>query len=190
MLNIIFSVMIILSIVFSFIGGGYEKVIEGALSSAGDTIELMFTILSSMCLFNGIIRVAEKSGLTDKISAFLKKPLKLIFRDVNDDRIFGVMSMNVCANLLGMGNAATPLGIKAMEMLHKMSRKAYASNSMCLFAIINTASIQLIPTTILAVRMKYDSQAPFIIVVPIWICSMCGLLAGIISAKICERKKQ
>lgn len=186
MLNFIFAFMVGVSIIYSFFTGGFEKIIEGGLDSANSTIELMFTILCTMCLFNGMMNVLKKSGMIEKLSELLKKPLKLLFKDVDDNKVFGVMSMNIGANLLGMGNAATPFGIKTMEGLKGKSNKA--TNAMCLFAIMNTASIQIIPSTILAIRMKYGSSSPFSVVVPIWICSFCGLLTGIIMAKIFERR--
>lgn len=185
MLNLIFVFMIIASTIYSFFTGNYKTVVEGGLESAYSTIELMFTILSSMCVFNGIMNILEETQVTKKISEIIKKPLKLIFRDVKDDKVFGVMSMNIGANILGMGNAATPFGIKTMELLKGNERKA--TNSMCLFAIMNTASIQIIPSTILAIRMKYGSHNPYSVMVPIWICSILGLLIGIIAAKISER---
>lgn len=186
MLNYIFSSMIILSIIYSFFTGDFSKITEGALESSYSTIELTFTILCSMCLFNGMMKVLEEAGVLTKISKLLKRPLKLLFKDVKDEKVFGVMSMNIGANLLGLGNAATPFGIKTMEGLKGKDKKA--TNSMCLFAIMNTASIQIIPSTILAIRLKYGSQSPFSIIVPIWICSIIGLISGIIFCKIFERR--
>ena len=187
MLNIIFSLMIICSIIYSFFTCDFSKIIEGGLNSAYQTIELMFTILCTMCLFNGMMKVLDKSGMIKKISKLLKKPLKLIFKDVEDDKTFGIMSMNIGANLLGMGNAATPFGIRAMESLKKDSKRA--TNAMCLFAVMNTASIQIIPSTILAIRIKYASSFPFIVIIPIWICSFLGLISGIIMCRLSERRK-
>ena len=132
------------------------------------------------------MKILEEAGVLKKISRILKKPLKLLYKDVRDDKAFGIMSMNIGANLLGMGNAATPFGIKTMEALKGDSKKA--TNAMCLFAIMNTASIQIIPSTILAIRLKYGSASPFSIIIPIWICSFVGLLSGIVFCKIFERR--
>ena len=187
MLNYIFSFMIILSLIYSLFTGDFSKTTEGALNSAYSTIELTFTILTSMCLFNGMMKVLEEAGVLVKISKLLKKPLKFLYKDVNDEKVFGPMSMNIGANLLGMGNAATPFGIKTMEALKGNNKNA--TNAMCLFAIMNTSSIQLIPSTVLSIRLKYGSASPFSIIVPVWISSFAGLMAGIIFCKFFERRR-
>jgi len=190
MLNYIFSAMIIISLIYSFFNGTYVETINGGLNGVSDTVSLMLTLIAVMSFFNGMMKIAEKGGITNIISKWFKKILKPLFPEISDEKVFSAMSMNITANLFGMGNAATPLGINAMENMKRISKdKSKATNSMCLFAIINTASIQLIPSTIIAIRMKYNSHIPYIIVIPIWISSMCGLIAGIISAKIAERHR-
>ena len=189
MLNYIFSGMILLSLIYSFFNGTYSATIEGGLNSASDSVSLMLTLLAVISFFNGIMKIAEKGGVTKGISRFFKKLLKPLFPEITNEETFGAISMNLTANLLGMGNAATPLGIKAMQEMKKISKIKKATNSMCLFAVMNTASIQLIPTTILAIRMKYNSNMPYVVVAPIWISSICGLVAGIIAAKIFERRE-
>ena len=190
MLNYIFTGMILLSLFYSFFNGTYQQTIEGGLNGASDSVSLMLTLLAVISFFNGIMKVAEKGGRTAVIARCFKKILKPLFPEVKDDKAFGAMSMNITSNLLGMGNAATPLGINALKELKRVGRAGNkATNSMCLFVIMNTASIQLIPTTILAIRMKYASKIPYIVVAPIWISSICGLIFGIISAKLFERRK-
>jgi len=116
--------------------------------------------------------------------------IRLIFKNVKKgSKAEKAIAMNMTANFLGLSNAATPLGIKAMKELKKDSFGDSASDDMCMLSVINSASIQLIPSTIIAIRMKYNSHIPYIIVIPIWISSMCGLIAGIISAKIAERHR-
>lgn len=189
-LNKIFISMILSSVTYSFFSGSYEKVIEGGLNGAKDSVMLMITLVATMGFFNGLIKIAQKSGLYDKIVNFLIKPVSLIFKNEKID-VKKAISMNVSANLLGMGNAATPLGIDAMKkMQENNTKKRKATDNMCLFAVVNTASIQIIPTTILAIRMKYNSNMPFIVVVPIWISSFLGLLSGIIACKIIEKRNK
>lgn len=189
MLSYIFSGIIIISLIWSFFNGTYSQTIEAGLLSASDAVSLMFTLVASMGFFNGFLKIAEGSGLIKYSSALFKKLLKPLFNEIKDESIFEAMSMNITANLFGMGNAATPLGIKAMEKMKKVShKKEKATNSMCLFAVMNTASLQLIPSTVIAIRMKYESNMPYSIVFPVWISSICGLTAGIIAAKISERK--
>ncbi len=186
MLNIIFSFMIILSVLYAVSTGNADKVTETAIISVKDTLSLTVTILSSMCVFNSMMRVLNKAGITDKLSRALKKPLGILFNKKEDEDAFGVMSMNIAANILGLGNAATPFGLKTMEKLKKNHIRA--TNSMCLFAVMNTASLQLIPSTILALRISANSLNPYIIIIPVWICSLTGLITGITLSKIYERR--
>ena len=186
MLNIIFSIMIILSVLYAVSTGNADKVTETAIISVKDTLSLSVTILSSMCVFNSMMRVLNKAGITDKLSRALKKPLGILFNKKEDEDAFGVMSMNIAANILGLGNAATPFGLKTMEKLKKNNIRA--TDSMCLFAIMNTASLQLIPSTILALRISSGSYNPYIIIIPVWICSLTGLVTGISLSKIFERR--
>ena len=191
MLGYIFSGMVIISLVYSFFNGSYVQTVESGLNAVNDSLSLMFTLIAAMGFFNGFVNIAEAGGLTEKISKCIEKILKPLFPKINDNSVFGAMSMNITANLLGMGNAATPLGIKAMEKLKRISSEGIiASNAMCLFAIMNTASLQLIPSTIIAIRIKFGSIMPYSVVIPILISSISGLAAGIISAKICERKEK
>ena len=186
MLNKIFSGMIVASLVYSLINGTYTETISGGLSGATDALSLMFTLTAVMSFWSGMMKIAKKAGITDNISKFFKIILKPLFKDVKDDEAFSLMSMNITANLLGMGNAATPLGISAMK---KMKRGNVATDGMCLFAVLNTASIQLIPSTILAIRMAYNSRMPYAVIAPVWISSIAGLMAGVISVKLMERRK-
>ena len=186
MLNIIFSFMIILSVLYAASTGNADKVTETAIISVKDTLSLTVTILSSMCVFNSMMRVLNKAGITDKLSRVLKKPLGILFNKKEDEDAFGVMSMNIAANILGLGNAATPFGLKTMEKLKKNNIRA--TDSMCLFAVMNTASLQLIPSTILALRISSGSYNPYIIIIPVWICSLTGLVTGISLSKIFERR--
>ncbi len=186
MLNIIFSIMIILSVLYAVSTGNADKVTETAIISVKDTLSLTVTILSSMCVFNSMMRVLNKAGITDKLSRALKKPLGILFNKKEDEDAFGVMSMNIAANILGLGNAATPFGLKTMEKLKKNNIRA--TDSMCLFAVMNTASLQLIPSTILALRISSGSYNPYIIIIPVWICSLTGLVTGISLSKIFERR--
>lgn len=186
MLNIILSFMIISSVLYAVLTGNADKVTEASIASVKDTVSLIITILSSMCVFNSMMKVLSKAGVIDKLSRALKKPLGLLFNKKEDEDAFGVMSMNIAANILGLGNAATPFGLKAMEKLKKNNIRA--TDSMCLFAVMNTASLQLIPSTILALRISAGSYNPYIIIIPVWICSISGLITGISLSKIFERR--
>lgn len=116
--------------------------------------------------------------------------MKLLFPDLKkEDNAYKEISMNMVANILGLGNAATPLGLKAMKTMQEDNpKKDTLTNSMAMFIIINTASIQLIPTTVIAIRSSLGSQNPTSIIIPVWIATICAAIAGIVSAKILMKK--
>ena len=192
MLNKIWLTMMAASILYSFFNGTYAETVAAGIASCSDTIQLLITLLGIMCFFNGLLKIADRAGITKIIARILQPVLGRLFRDVPpDSEAFGAMTLNITANLLGMGNAATPLGISAMEKLKKQNHnRNTASHAMCLFVILNTSSIQLIPSTILSLRMNYGSGSPFFIVFPMWISSLTGLLVGILAAKFFRAREE
>ena len=132
------------------------------------------------------MRIAEQSKLTDKLSALFRPIMRLLFRDLAaNSKAAKAIVMNLTANLLGLGNAATPLGIAAMKELEKISpQKGVASNNMAMLVVLNTASLQLIPTTTAALRLANGSTAPMEILPAVWISSAISVLGGIIMAKL------
>ncbi len=186
MLNYIWGGMIIISFVVSIFTGRIDETAKAAMEGAGGAVETCIGLLGVMCLWTGIAKISENSGLT-KIFAKLLRPItKLIFPKLKPgSAALDAIVMNMVANLLGMGNAATPLGIKAMKELDKLNKhKSSASDEMCMFVVVNTASIQLIPATVIALRQASGSANPAEIVVPVWICSVCAVTVGIIAAKL------
>ncbi len=185
MLNKIWLSMMSASLLYSFANGTYTETLQAGISSCGDTLNLLLVMLGILCFFNGLMKIAEQCGITNAVAKLLSPLLCKLFPDVPpDSAAFGAMTMNITANLLGLGNAATPLGISAMEKLQAYQKTpGRATHAMCLFVIMNTASIQLIPSTILSLRMTYGSQNPYGILFPMWISSFLGLLAGILAAK-------
>lgn len=190
MLNKIWLIIMASSLLYSFFANTYSDVIQSAFETGSECISLMFTLLASMSFFTGIMKIAEKSGITKRIAKLTTPLLKKLFPEIpKDHSAFADMSMNISANLLGMGNAATPLGIKAMKSLKELSvEKEDATRAMCLFTVMNTSSIQLIPSTIIAMRMNYNSASPFIVTIPILISGFTGLISGIIAVKMIWRK--
>lgn len=188
MLNYIWCAMIIGSFAISLICGKTDAVAVGATEGATAAVETCIGLLGVMCLWTGIAKIAEKSGLCDVFAKFLRPVTRLIFPRLGaDSAAMRAIVMNMVANLLGMGNAATPLGIKAMKELDKINpNKGTASNEMCTFAVLNTASLQIIPATVIALRGMYGSKAPSEIIVPVWICSLCSLCVGLLAAKLFE----
>ena len=154
------------------------------IESGASSIQLILTMAGIICLWSGIMKIAVESGLTNifaKIFAPLLRPLFPRLDKKSD--AFQSITMNISANLLGLGNAATPFGLKAMEQLHTLNdRRDIASNEMVVFVVMNTASLQLLPTTLAALRQSYGSSAPFEIIVPVWISSACALTVALLIA--------
>ncbi len=190
MLNIIWGGMILLSLIIATFTGNLEACSAAAAEGAKNAVETCITLLGIMCLWSGFAKIGERAGLITAISKLLHPLLKRLFPHLSEDNpARGSMVLNLVANLFGMGNAATPLGIRAMEDLQKSNPlKTVASNEMCLFAVLNTASLQLVPTTLISLRQMYGSENPGEIILPIWLVSIAALCVGIFVAKLLERR--
>lgn len=189
MLNKIWPVFIIIAFIYAFFSGNIEKVNSGIFESTKSAVELCLTFLGTMCLWNGIMQIAYKSKLINIIVKILNPIIKLLFPEIKNEKIKKEISMNVVANIFGLGNAATPLGIKAMESMQKENEeKDTLSNSMMMFIVINTASLQLIPTTVIAIRTSLNSENPSSIVVPVWCATICSIIAAVFITKILIKK--
>ena len=183
-MSYIFVFMIATSVVCAFFTGNTQALSDSVITGAEDAVTLIITMTGMICLWSGVMEVAKESRLTDKVSKLLSPLLSGIFPDVKrDSRAFSYICMNVSANVLGIGNAATPLGIKAMEEL-KTDESEVATDSMVNFVILNTASVQLLPTTIAALRASHGSKSPFDIIVCVWVVSVVALAVGLMSSKI------
>lgn len=186
MLNIVWPIFIILSFSYAIFSGNIEELNLGILNSSKDAITLTISLLGTMCLWNGIVKIAMNTNLIDKLTNFLKPIILFLFPDLKkEENIKKEISMNMCANILGLGNAATPLGLKAMKSMQKINdKKDRLSDSMMMFVVINTASIQIIPTTVIAIRNSLGSENPTSIVFPVWIATIAAAVFGIIATKI------
>lgn len=186
MLNIVWPIFIILSFSYAIFSGNVEELNLGILNSSKDAITLTISLLGTMCLWNGIVKIAMNTNLIDKLTNFLKPIISFLFPDLKkEENIKKEISMNMCANILGLGNAATPLGLKAMKSMQKINdKKDRLSDSMMMFVVINTASIQIIPTTVIAIRNSLGSENPTSIVFPVWIATIAAAVFGIIATKI------
>ncbi len=190
MLNYIWSGMILISFAVAIFTGRIEETTSAAMEGAGRAVETCIGLLGTMCLWSGLARIAENSGLTRVFSKLMQPFTKFIFPNIkNESKALNAIVMNMVANMLGMGNAATPLGIAAMKELDKENRhRGTASNEMCMFVVINTASIQLIPSTVISLRQMFGSENPSEIIVPVWICSICAVIMGVLTAKFYEKR--
>jgi len=190
MLNYIWGGMIIISLLCAIITGRVESLSGAIFSGANSAIKLVFSILGTMALWTGLMKIAEKSGLTSLIAKVLSPITSKLFPEYSkNSKEINAICMNLTANLLGLGNAATPFGISAMKELNKSNlHKDTATNSMIIFVILNTASIQLVPTIIASMRLNHGAKNPFDILPVIWIASFVSLAIGILLAKILEKR--
>ncbi len=185
MLGKIFGGLTLLSLVAGILLGNTAELSNAVLDGAKGAVELTLSLCGIMSLWCGIMRVMESAGMIEKLSALLKPMLKIFFPDAYKSGVgIGEISANISANLLGIGNAATPFALKAMEKLQSINKDPLcASADMITLAVMNTASFNLIPTTIIALRRAAGAREPYSVIVPIWITSLaCSSMALILSA--------
>lgn len=189
MINYIWFFMIIVSIIMGLFFGKAEIISKAIIDSSSSTVNLTLGLLGIISLWSGIMKIAEKSGLTEKISRVLLPILKVLFKDAaKDEKALGAIVMNLSANIMGLSNAATPFGIKTMERLQELNNHGdTASNDMALFLVLNAACIQLIPTTVISLRAVEGSNNAAIIIVPVIITTSIAAMVGIVCCKILER---
>ena len=183
----IWTGMAVLSILCGLATGRGELVAAAAVEGAQAAVELCVSIAGMLCLWTGVMEIMRRSGLAEGLSRLLRPVLSALFPQVSGDRgVMDSISANVSANLLGLGNAATPLGIEAVR---RMERKTpgTASDAMCMLVVCNTASIQLIPTTVASVRAAAGSTAPFDILPAVWLASALSVGVGIAACKLLAR---
>ena len=186
MLNIVWPFFIIISFAFAISSGNVEALNNSIFSETQEAVNLSINLLGTICLWNGIMAIASKTTLLDKLTKFLSPVMRFLFPEINkDNEVHKQISMNVVANLLGLGNAATPLGLKAMKTMQKENKdKRRLTNSMAMFIVLNTASLQIIPTTVIAIRSSLGSSNPTKIVFPVWIATICAAFAGVFATKL------
>ncbi len=186
MLNIVWPIFIIISFSYAIFFGNLNNLNSEIFASTESAIKLSINLLGTICLWNGIMQIASKTSIIDKLTKFLKPVINFLFPELRkNSKIQKEISMNMVANILGLGNAATPLGLKAMKSMQEENKqKDRLTDSMAMFIVINTASIQIIPTTVIAIRNSLGSENPTSIIFPVWIATICAAVAGIIAVKI------
>lgn len=182
MLNFIWSGIVVLSVVCAILFGNTQALSKAVTESGAEAVALLIRLAGMLCLWSGIMKIAQESGFTRLIARCFAPFLRRLFPRLDPNgEVFGSISMNISANLLGLGNTATPFGLKAMRRLHAMSGGGdTATDEMIVFVVMNTASLQLLPTMLGALRQSYGSKAPFEILVPVWISSACALTVALI----------
>ncbi len=179
----IFSVLVLISVMGALITGNGTALAGAIPEGAQAGITLAVSIAGSLCLWSGIGKLMEHAGLTAALSRLIRPFLHKIFPNSKKDiALAGQLSGNICANFLGLGNAATPMGIQAVRSMARYTQHGTASDEMCRLIVLNTASIQLIPATVAAVRSSLGCTTPFDILPAVWITSLCSAGLGVISA--------
>ena len=186
-MSVIWTGMVALSILCGLAVGRGPEVAAAAVEGAGAAVELAISIAGMLCLWTGVMEVMRRSGLSDQLSRLLAPVLRRLFPQAAGDRAaMDSISANVSANLLGLGNAATPLGLDAARRLVRHS-PGVASDSLCMLVVCNTASLQLIPTTVATVRAAAGSAAPFDILPAVWLASALSVGVGILACRLFAR---
>lgn len=186
MLNILWPTFILISFLYGILRGNVEAINQSIFESTANAVQLSITFLGTICLWNGIMKIAQETSFVAKLTKLLRPIIHFLFPDCkNNEKAKEEISMNIVANMLGLGNAATPLGLKAMKTLQKDNpQKDTISHSMAMFIVINTASLQLIPTTVIAIRASLGSTNPTQIIFPIWGATIAAAVTAIIATKI------
>ena len=190
MVNYIWIILIFIGIIFSLLTGNIDTINNSILTNGKDALDLVISILPIIVLWTGIMRIAEDSGLLNKFAKLVEPVLSKLFPTVpKDNKALGYIASNIAANMMGLGSAATPFGLKAMSELQKINtNKEEASVPMITFLVLNTAGVTIIPTTVLALRIAHGSVNPSEIIAPAIIATFCSSIGGLTLDFIIRRR--
>ncbi len=190
MMNAIWPAFIIVSFIYALFTGRVNEINNGIFDSVSEAVNLSLTFLGTICLWNGIMQIVKGTTLMEKLTKLLNPIMKVLFPELKqNEQAKSEISMNMIANILGLGNAATPLGLKAMKTMQKENpKKDTLSNSMAMFIVLNTASLQLIPTNVIAIRTSLNSTNPTQIILPVWGATIVAAIVGVTVTKIIMKK--
>lgn len=187
-MSYIWLFMLLASVVSALLGGNVAETGAAVMHGAQQAVTLSLSIAGAICLWSGVAKLMHCSGLSEKLAKLLRPLLGRLFPTAARDReAFRLICANFTANLLGLGNAATPMGIAAVKRMQTLGSGDGASNEMCRLVVLNTASIQLIPSTVSALRASMGAETPFDILPAVWITSICSVTAGLLAARLMER---
>lgn len=187
-MSIIWVGLLLLSLAAALCNADTAGLTAAAMEGAASAVQLGLLLAGSLCLWSGVARVMERAGLNRLLARLLRPLLRRLFPQASRDEItLGYLSGNVTANLLGLGNAATPMGIAAVKRMQARSGRQQASDEMCRLIVMNTASIQLLPTTVATVRASLGAGAPFDLLPAVWLTSLCSVSAGLLAAGLLSR---
>ena len=192
MINYIWGFFIIGGIIYSIITNNFSSINSEILESSKTTLNLILELIPMVALWTGIMNIAKVSGLLQKLSKKITPLLKKLFPEIPDNHeSLGYIASNVVINMFGLGNAATPFGLKAMKSLQELNKdKDTASRSMITFLVLNTSGLTIVPTTVIALRMTYGSVNPTEIVITALIATVCSTIAGLIMDRILAKKNR
>ena len=190
MINILWLTFIVFGIIYGIITNNIETINNTIIDSTKISLDMLIKIFPVLALWMGLTKIAEKSGLLEKISMKLSPLLRILFPEIpKGHESLGLIASNMVANIFGLGSAATPFGLKAMNSLQKLNKnKDIAARSMITFLVINTSGLTIIPTTIISLRMMYGSTNPTIIVFACILSTLCSTIGGIIVDRILARR--
>lgn len=189
MMNSVFPILLIFSFISAIATGRMGELSSAVIDGAESAVQLILRLVSMLCLWGGIMEIGDKAGLTAVFSKLMYPVVSLIFPRLRKEKyVLEAISMNITANVLGLGNAATPLGLEAMRRLQSVnSNTLYASDEMVVFVVMNTAAMHIIPTTVATMRGQYGSSDPMEIMPAAFLTSFCALAIAIAVAKIGNR---
>lgn len=189
MLNILWPVFIIISIIYAIFSGNLDSLNKSIFESTESAVSLTLTLIGMTCLWSGIMEIASNTNILNYLTKALNPIVRKIFPDIKlSNKSYDNIILNIVANILGLGNAATPLGLKAMNELQNENKdKETLSNNMMMLIVLNTASLQIIPTTVISIRSSLGSNNPTQIIFPVWLSTICAAIVGIICCKIIIR---
>ena len=190
MISILWTFLIVIAVIYSLLSGNTSIINNSILTNANKAFDLIFSLLPTIVLWTGIMQIAEDAGILSKFANFLNPFLGKLFPSVpKNNKALGYISSNIAANMLGLGSAATPFGLKAMHELQKINeKKDTASTAMITFLVLNTAGVTIIPTTIIAIRLAYGSSNPTEIIAPAVIATSCSCLSAILIDYLIRRR--
>ncbi len=188
-MNYIWGFMMIISIVTAVATGKVDETVNAVFEGAGTSVSTLIALAGVMCFWTGIMKIAENSGISDFLCGLISPLVRSLFPGSGENARRHI-TMNMTANMLGMGNAATPMGMLAAEELDRENdNPSVPSANMCMLVVLNTTSFQLVPSTVIALRAAAGSAQAVSIILPIWFASACAVAAGVLSVKIMGRLK-
>lgn len=188
-MNYIWGAMVVFSFIAALFSGNMQTLSDSVVNGGKDAISLVINLTGMMCLWGGIMKIADKAEITKIICKFLSPLFSLLYKNVDKkSETARAMSMNITANLLGLGNAATPLGLEAMRRMQEANpQKDVATDDMVVFVVMNSAAMRLIPTTVATLRTQFGSNSPMEIMPATWLSTLLSLTAGIVTSKVISK---